>query len=180
MMSYKILKIDHSRYLEVFARYVNAEGLSIRLDKLYPPLPWSDMICTFFSAISIFQKCNNVCKFSYLIRSKVDPLCCHYICIKMVLHSKYSSCFLRSPQKSTKSSPSIWHYVVSVKLMVNISSIFAGLLENTNFNDNSFLLISSVKKIAMGLQTRPIIIQIKRPILYIGCGNQPQFILNVK
>ena len=32
-----------------------------------------------------------------------------------------------------KSSPSIWHYVVSVKWMVKISSIFVVFLENTNF-----------------------------------------------
>ena len=32
-----------------------------------------------------------------------------------------------------KSSPSIWHYVVSVKSAVKISSIFVAFLENTNF-----------------------------------------------
>ena len=33
----------------------------------------------------------------------------------------------------TKSSPPIWHYVVSVKSTVKISSILVALLENTNF-----------------------------------------------
>ena len=33
-----------------------------------------------------------------------------------------------------KSSPSIWHYVVSVKSKVKISSIFVAFLENRNFN----------------------------------------------
>ena len=32
-----------------------------------------------------------------------------------------------------KSSPSIWQYLVSVKLSVKISSIFVAFLENTNF-----------------------------------------------
>ena len=32
-----------------------------------------------------------------------------------------------------KSSPSIWHYVVSVKSTVKTSSIFVAFLENTNF-----------------------------------------------
>ena len=36
----------------------------------------------------------------------------------------------------TKSSPLIWHYVVSVKLTVKILSIFVAFLENTNFNQN--------------------------------------------
>ena len=34
-----------------------------------------------------------------------------------------------------KSSPAIWHYVLSVKSTVKISSIFVAFLENTNFND---------------------------------------------
>ena len=33
-----------------------------------------------------------------------------------------------------KSSPRIWHYVVSVKSAVKISSIFVAFLENMNFN----------------------------------------------
>ena len=33
-----------------------------------------------------------------------------------------------------KSSPSIWRYVVNVKLMVKIMSIFVASLENVNFN----------------------------------------------
>ena len=45
----------------------------------------------------------------------------------------WSSCFLIRPQKLTKSSPSIWHYVVSVKSTVKISSIFVAFLENMNF-----------------------------------------------
>ena len=44
-----------------------------------------------------------------------------------------SSYFLIRPQKSTKSSPSIWQYVVRVKSTVKISSIFVAFLENTNF-----------------------------------------------
>ena len=32
-----------------------------------------------------------------------------------------------------KSSPSIWHYVVSVKSTVKIWSIFVAFLKNTNF-----------------------------------------------
>ena len=34
-----------------------------------------------------------------------------------------------------KSSPSIWHYVVSVKSTVKISSIFVAFLENMNFTE---------------------------------------------
>ena len=37
-----------------------------------------------------------------------------------------------------KSSPLIWRYVVSVKLMVKISSIFVAFLENMNFNENIY------------------------------------------
>ena len=44
-----------------------------------------------------------------------------------------SMSYLRRPQKLSKSSPSIWHYLVSVKSTVNISSI----LENTNFKNSS-------------------------------------------
>ena len=40
---------------------------------------------------------------------------------------------MRRPQKLTMSSPSIWHYVVSIKSTVKISSIFLAFLENTNF-----------------------------------------------
>ena len=36
-----------------------------------------------------------------------------------------------------KSSPLIWRYVVNIKLMVKISSIFVAFVENMNFN-NSF------------------------------------------
>ena len=35
-----------------------------------------------------------------------------------------------------KSSPSIWHYVVSVKSKVKISQILVAFLENTNFKDH--------------------------------------------
>ena len=37
-----------------------------------------------------------------------------------------------------KSSPSIWHYVVSVKLTVKISSIFVAFLENTSFTFHNY------------------------------------------
>jgi hypothetical protein len=37
------------------------------------------------------------------------------------------------------SSLSIWHYVVSVKSTVKISSIFVAFLENMNFNNSLFL-----------------------------------------
>ena len=47
-----------------------------------------------------------------------------------------SSCFLRRPQKLTKSSLSIWHYVVSVKSTVKILSSFVAFLENTNIKSN--------------------------------------------
>ena len=38
----------------------------------------------------------------------------------------------KRPQKLTKSSPSNWHYVVSVKSAVKISSIFVTFLDNMN------------------------------------------------
>ena len=44
-----------------------------------------------------------------------------------------SLCFLRRPQKMTKSSPSIWHLLHNVKLMVNILSFFVAFLESLNF-----------------------------------------------
>ena len=44
-----------------------------------------------------------------------------------------SSCFLRRPQKWTKSSSSIWHLLHNVKLTVKISSNFVAFLENINF-----------------------------------------------
>ena len=47
---------------------------------------------------------------------------------------------LRRPQKLTKSSLSIWHYVVSVKSTVKISLIFVAFLENTNFTNCAKLL----------------------------------------
>ena len=40
-----------------------------------------------------------------------------------------------------KSSRSIWHYVVSVKSAVKISSIFVAFLENTNFTIQSVFSI---------------------------------------
>ena len=40
--------------------------------------------------------------------------------------------FLRRPPKWTKSSPSIWHLLHSVKSTVKISSIFVAFLENMN------------------------------------------------
>ena len=36
-----------------------------------------------------------------------------------------------------KSSPSIWHHIVSVKWTVNISSIFVAFLENMNINNQN-------------------------------------------
>ena len=41
---------------------------------------------------------------------------------------------MRRPQKLTKSSPSIWQYVLTVKSTMKISSIFVAFLENMNFN----------------------------------------------
>ena len=49
-------------------------------------------------------------------------------------------CFLRRPQKLTKSSPAIWQYVVSVKSPVKISSIFVAFLENINFIQEGFII----------------------------------------
>ena len=43
------------------------------------------------------------------------------------------SYILRRPQKLKKSSPSIRHYLVSVKSTVKISSIFVAFLEIMNF-----------------------------------------------
>ena len=46
-----------------------------------------------------------------------------------------------------KSSPSIWHYVVSVKsTTVKISSIFVAFLENTNFIKSTFLKFQAIFK----------------------------------
>ena len=41
--------------------------------------------------------------------------------------------FYEGLQKLTQSSPSIWHYVISVKSRVKISSIFVAFLENMKF-----------------------------------------------
>ena len=41
-------------------------------------------------------------------------------------------CFLRRPQNFTKSSSSIWRYLVSVKSIVKILSILVAFLENMN------------------------------------------------
>ena len=56
------------------------------------------------------------------------------------------SYFGRRPQKLTKS---IWHYIVSVKSTVNISSIFVTFLENTNFNETLLYVI-----LVAGFQTK--------------------------
>ena len=48
-------------------------------------------------------------------------------------HFGFSSYFLRRPRKLTKSSPSIWHLLHSVKLTVKISSTFVAFWENMNF-----------------------------------------------
>ena len=42
--------------------------------------------------------------------------------------------FSKKAKKLTKSSPSIWQNVISVKSEVKISLIFVAFLENTNFN----------------------------------------------
>ena len=42
-------------------------------------------------------------------------------------------CFLRRPQKLTKSSPSIWHLLHNFKWTVKISSIFVAFLENITY-----------------------------------------------
>ena len=41
--------------------------------------------------------------------------------------------FFKKATKFDKSSTSIWRYVVSVKSMLKISSIFVAFLENMNF-----------------------------------------------
>ena len=51
---------------------------------------------------------------------------CHHLLLS------YSLYFLRRLQKLEKSSSSFWHYVVSVKSTVKISSIFVAFLENMN------------------------------------------------
>ena len=53
---------------------------------------------------------------------------------------KILKCFLRRPQKLTKSSRLIWHYVVSVKSTVKISSFFVAFLENINFKSHIHIL----------------------------------------
>jgi hypothetical protein len=50
-----------------------------------------------------------------------------------MLHLKFMFSKKFLPQKLTKSSPLIWHYVVIVKFIVKISSIFVAFWENTNF-----------------------------------------------
>jgi hypothetical protein len=49
----------------------------------------------------------------------------------------------------TKSSPSIWRYVVSVKSTVKISSIFVSFLQNMNFTNTymDFLLFAQSKPV---------------------------------
>ena len=71
------------------------------------------------------------------IGKESSDICACYIRILLCL---WSSCFLRRPQKSMKSSPSIWHYVVDVKSTVKVSSIFVAFLENMNFNAYGFLM----------------------------------------
>ena len=46
--------------------------------------------------------------------------------------------YSKKAKKLTKSSPSIWHYVVSVKLTVKILSIFVAFSENVNFTVQIF------------------------------------------
>ena len=50
-------------------------------------------------------------------------------------------CFLRIPQKFTKSSPSISHLLHNVNSTVKISSIFVAFLENINFYNVHILRI---------------------------------------
>ena len=57
-----------------------------------------------------------------------------------------SSCFLRRPQKLTKSSPSIWHLLHNVKSTEKISSIFVAFLENTNLKKMTTTLALKVSK----------------------------------
>ena len=63
----------------------------------------------------------------------------HIIWICYILSQ--TSCFLRRPQKLTKSSPSIWRLLV--KLTVKIFSILVAFLENKNFNDKDILFIDN-------------------------------------
>ena len=51
----------------------------------------------------------------------------------MIKNTWISLCFLRRPQNLTTSSLLIWRYVVNVKLMVKILSIFMAFFENMNF-----------------------------------------------
>ena len=53
--------------------------------------------------------------------------------IQMKKNPKLKFMFSKKATKLTKSSPWIWHYVVSVKSTVKILSIFVAFLENTNF-----------------------------------------------
>ena len=59
-----------------------------------------------------------------------------------------------------KSSLSIWHYVVSVKSTVKISSIFVAFLENTNFNHLSYFQSSEKNPLAWNLIELPLALQI--------------------
>ena len=61
----------------------------------------------------------------------------NWVGIKHFWHFLVKLCFLRRPQNLTKSTPSIWHYIVSVKLTVKILSIFVAFFENLNFKDFS-------------------------------------------
>ena len=45
-----------------------------------------------------------------------------------------------------ESSPLIWHYLVSVKLLVKISSIFVAFLENTSFDISGLLEANKTDK----------------------------------
>ena len=56
--------------------------------------------------------------------------------------------FSKKPQNLTKSSPSIWHLLHTVKSTVKISSIIVAFLENTNFTlkpKNSKLITYTVR-----------------------------------
>ena len=58
---------------------------------------------------------------------------------KIVLSYLVKFMFSKKATKMTKSSPLIWHCVVSVKLTVKTLSIFVAFLENANFSILGFV-----------------------------------------
>ena len=79
--------------------------------------------------------------YSRSLRLGNSPVCTVYI-RRFVAWINYTDsydvfkvlCFLRRPQNLTKSSLSIWRYVVNLKSTVKISLTFVTFLENMNFN----------------------------------------------